>query len=73
VPSLSGAGENRDSDAKVFWFFSSEKNCFLPFYAKRGNTSFRLNNCSARTGRYWLTVSALRAVCRVTTTDRSGA
>jgi hypothetical protein len=21
------AGEDRDSDTKVFWFFSSEKNC----------------------------------------------
>jgi hypothetical protein len=30
---MPGIGEDRDSDIKVFWFFSSEKNC-LPKAAK---------------------------------------
>jgi len=35
VPWAYAAGENRDSDAKVFCFFSSEKKCFLPKRLRR--------------------------------------
>ncbi len=44
-PSLSGHGLKlyASGDAKVFWFFSSEKNFFLPYRASRIGFSTRLN------------------------------